>query len=683
MPNTPVELKFLEDQTSQISEELYEPSEEQKARIKFVYDEYRDMVDKRNMTYLQFNDRTLIEFIDDNEKRINAYVLPKPLQGKEDWQSNFATRAYANKMKALLAAASRDIPDINIEAIDENNATQQLHSEIAKDLVDYSFSTLGNVQEDIFFLGWSNAGKGTVLSYEGMEMQTYAKKRIVSFDVATGDIEEEVIKTISKGEPVSYEIPIENLLIKNFYIRDIQKQPAIIFYSFYESREQIEEVWGKYPNFKYIKDLKDIPTPEREKYFHSDWSESIDGRGYLVLRYQNKFRDMYRIIINGVEIFNGPLLWKDITCDGHKKMYPIAKTIFEPFATGEFFYGNSMPNSAMGEGDALNSMYNTAADKSYRAMVQPLIVGQINKDAFDLEDDIVAGDTKIYVDDVNQIKPLGITGVTDSDVKMIDMLSANLDLTTLDASQQGVAQKYVTARAQVNADERAKQLKGVFFMFMEHLWLQKVKLRLPNILLSYTRPKLVSIIGDDNVEKIQEEMRTFNVDNAKLSDGSRGTKSIQFMDRQTISEQKGELQQEVDAERQYNSEQGKSYEKIIVPYNFLDTMSFTIKIVPESLWQSSRSLEMALALEKAKIIAELFPEYFSSNKELIFRDIIKKYGDEPAKYDLPAPITFEQQKAMEMGMGGGAQGAPASNGSLIGDISGTDSNNSLNSINGG
>ena len=68
---------------------------------------------------------------------------------------------------------------------------------------------------------------------------------------------------------------------------------------------------------------------------------------------------IYRIICNGVELFNGPMLWIDITRKNFgRKAYPVAKTIYEPFANTDFFYGNSLPNSAMGEGDVLNTLYN-------------------------------------------------------------------------------------------------------------------------------------------------------------------------------------------------------------------------------------------------------------------------------------------------------------------------------------
>src|SRR3990167_10486824 len=127
-----------------------------------------------------------------------------------------------------------------------------------------------------------------------------------------------------------------NLLIKNFYIRDIQEQPAIIQDIYYADRERFECIFGKYPNFDFVKDLADIKASDSDTYFHKLWSEGIDsGKGYLVSRYMNKYkgkRGTYRIVANGIELYNGPMLWIDITRKNYgRPAYPIAKTIYEPF----------------------------------------------------------------------------------------------------------------------------------------------------------------------------------------------------------------------------------------------------------------------------------------------------------------------------------------------------------------
>jgi hypothetical protein len=67
----------MPDELKQEEKIEYKPTDTQKARIQFVYDERADMIKKRDQPYVQFNDRTLKEFIDDSEKRLNAYVLDK------------------------------------------------------------------------------------------------------------------------------------------------------------------------------------------------------------------------------------------------------------------------------------------------------------------------------------------------------------------------------------------------------------------------------------------------------------------------------------------------------------------------------------------------------------------------------------------------------------------------------
>ena len=663
----------------------WNPTEAQKARIKVVYDERADMIAKRDQPYVQFNDRTLREFIDDSEKRLNAYVLDKASQGKEQWQANFATRAYANKAKALLAATSRDIPDIKIKGVNDADQFDHFAADTMKNLVRHSYYQ-GNPQEELFFLAWSNVGHGTVLSCEDIQKNVYQKSRIKSFDLLTGDVEEELLEKETYGEPYSYEVQLMNLLIKNFYIRDIQEQPAIVLESYYADKERFDAIFDKYPNAKFVKNLVDIKANEHDTYFHKQWSESVkSGKGYLVSRYMNKYqgrRGIYRIVANGIELYNGPMIWVDVTRKNFgRPAYPIAKTIYEPFANSDFFYGNSMPNSAMGEGDVLNTLYNTSLDKQYRSMVPPLLVGMVNKDMLDLEDEVVAGDTKIYVDDINQVKQMELRGITDSDVKMIDLISSGLDLTTLDPQQQGAAQKYVTARAAVAADERAPQLKGIFFMFMESLWLQKVRLRIPNILLSYTMPKLVEIVGEEGAVKLNKKYRLFNIDKAELSDGTRGTLGIEFRSKEEMEDRKA-MMLDIEAEEERNFLAGKPYEKIVLSYGRLEQISFDIEVVPETLWQSSQAISMAMTLEKTQLIANIFPEYFAANKELLFRDLIKNYSDDPERYDLPKPMDFAEEKGLEMAMGvaGKGKGGTSAGGGFVSDITGTDTNNAPASV---
>jgi len=673
------DLKALEADEQQPEDK---PNDAQQARIKFVYSERSDMIKKRDQPYVQFNDRTLREFIDDSEKRMNAYVLDKASQGKEEWQANFATRAYANKAKALLAATARDLPGMRFKAVNMKDQFDYTAGDMMKNLTMHSYNQ-GDPREEVFFLGWSTVTHGTVLSCEDIHKSVHEKSRIKSFDLITGDVEEEVTEKESYGEPYSYEVPLMNLLVKNFYIFDIQEQPAIILEKYYADKERFEMMYGMYPNFTKVKNMIDIKPDEHDTYFHSLWSESIkDGKGYLVSRYMNKYkgpRGTYRIIANGVELYNGPMPWVDVTRRNYgRPAYPIAKTVYELFANTDFFYGNSLPNSAMGEGDVLNTLYNSSLDKQYRSLVPYLLIGMVNKDMLDLEDEIVAGDTKIYVDDISQVKQMELKGITDSDVKMIDLISRGLDLTTLDPSQEGAAQKYVTARAAVAADERSRQLKGIFQGFMESLWLQKFRLRVPNVLLTFSMPRIKEVVGEDGIKLLTEKYQLFNVENAELSDGTKGTLGIEFRPQEDFAD-KNALRLDVEAQEERAYLSGKSYEKMVLSYGRLQDIAFDVEIISESLWQSSQALAMAMVIEKLGFIQKFFPEYYAANKELLFTDFIKNYGDDPNRYELPKPMGFEDEKGLELaaGVAGKGRGGSTAGGGLASDITGTDTNNNM------
>ena len=83
-------------------------------------------------------------------------------------------------------------------------------------------------------------------------------------------------------------------------------------------------------------------------------------------------------------------------------------------------------------------------------------------------------------------------------------------------------------------------------------------------------------------------------------------------------------------------------------YDRLQRLAFDMEIIPETLWQASQSINMALVSEKVQFINKVFPEYFAENKELLFRDMIKNYNDDPGRYKLPKPMNFTEEKGLEL-----------------------------------
>jgi len=649
--------------------QTYEPKGEEKKILEHVYGDLNSMETERNKDWRQFNERKSKDYWDDCEKRINCYVDPN--SDKEDWQANFFHPTTRNKLKAVIAAVAMGIPKTEIKAQNEQGHKDFKRADIIKHLVRYSYS-IGNPEEDNFFACWELVGKGTVIEYEGHAVTKYKRKEIKSVDLVTGDVEWEEKDVVVEDECVSFLIPLENIWIADFYIRDIQKQPYLAWVD-YMHEKTFRNEFGGYKNAKFVtgwkpEDKEKDPNVQQKKEelmkdteltFYSDsWKKRVQDKDFVeVVRYYNKEQDEYIIVANGVVLLNSPLLWGK-----KKKKYPFAKELNEPFTGSNFFYGKALPDTLMGEQDVINSLYNMAVDKTYRSMVPPMLIGDANKDAFDLEDEEITMDTKIYVNDIQQVKPMEIQGISSADIRMIDIISRGLDLTSVDVNQQGFSGKGVTAREVVIANENAKKLKGILYMALSGLWIQKYRLRILNILTYYPLPMVEKVVGENGEETTIDKYRKFVVDGAELSNGQQGTLAIQVAG----SEEQLPSRQELDVQSEMYRSQGQNYESVAITSDYLDNWEYDVVVTSESLYKEEDSVSQALMNDKILLIAKMFPELFQANMKKLFTDTVKAYGDDVDEYETEVNPPPPQEPSA-----GGTPGMPSTNATMMGNQQGS------------
>ena len=642
----------------------YNPTDKEKKSIGEVYNELESMRKLRNQKWRYFNDRTLNDFIDDSQLRLSGFVPSRESQGKEKWQSNVFHPITRNKFRAMLAAVALDIPQTRIVAQNDKQYKDAVRAEIIENLVKFSYEQ-DNKEEQIFFEAWEAAEKGTVIVYDGYLKAKNKRKVITAYNPTTGEIEFEEQEIETDNHCVNFIIPLMNIYLKDLTIFDIQKQPSLCWVE----RMQVDEFqneFGKYDNVKFVKtsvQLTDIN--EQDTFFKEFWKErDKDDEPIEVVRYFNKGKDEFKVIANGVLLFDSPLI-----LGKKKKWYPFAKTVFEPFAT-DFFYGNSLPNTLMGEQDVINSLFNMALDKTYKSMAPALLIGNTNKDDFDLEDQNTTIDTKIYVQDINQVREMPISGISQPDIKMIDIVARGLDLSSVDANQQGIVGNTTggsaTAREVVIANENAKKLKGIMYMFLTSLWVQKMRLRIMNILIYYTQPNMVKVVDSDRGTKAQEIYQMFTVENTELSDGSKGTLGIQMVGSQEQLPSRTELDIE-EQKRQLQS--GDNFEMLALTSDYLDDWIYDVKIESDSLYQKESGLTQAKMEEKLRVLGTYFPEVIMQNKEKLSKDTLIAYEDDPDEYELtPMPQPqIDPNTGMPMepaGAPGVPQGAPQAQGQL-------------------
>ena len=613
-----------------VKPKIYVPDKEETKDLDFVYKEVEEMIDQRHQTPRQFNGRTLVQFVDDSDKRVQGYVPTREEQGKEEWQSNVFNQTTRNKLKAVVAGVSSTPPDLHYKAVSLLDGGLDLRrAGVIENLVTHSRNN-SNVETEIFWEAWTCATQGTVIKYDGFLKTKYKRKFIKSYDLITGEMDFEEKEVEVNDECIDVLVPISEFFIKSFHIHDVQDQPAVAWIRYLDF-DSIDKEFGQYKNFKYVTDKTRAGTcqDETETFFYKKWQKRVEDEGeYEVIKYYNRFKDKYCVVINGVLILSAPMLW-----GRRDKIYPFSKTIFEPFSGKDFFYGDSLPNANMDVQDVINSLYNMSLDKTYRSMSPPLLAGMANKDLLEMENENIGMDSTIYVEDINQIEYQKIPGITNSEMSMIKWVAQGMDMGTVDQTQQGIAGRGVTAREIVIANEHAKKLKGVFFMFLTDLWIQKTKIRIPNILTNYTQPKVEEIVGPDGAVTYKESFRKILVEGSKFPDGSSGTLEIQFAQ----NADKLPNRKELDIEEEKYRIQGEKYEKIGIVSTYLDEFSYDVQVISESLHQKDSAEAQAIFQEKAKTMVTYFPQLYMANNEVLFDDFTSAYGEDKARYNLTPP----------------------------------------------
>lgn len=646
-------------ETNEQAQASYVPSAQELAVINEEYADVQVMIDRRNESRTEFGDRTLKTFIDDNDKQLAPYVVDRASYNppKEDWQSNVPLPIIRTKQEQVLAGYSLSVPDMNCRAFgSDGNLDLTDRAYIAKNLVQGSYLQEENIMVENFWEAWEGAGRGTVIKYEGY-LKTRAKQKFITkYDAVAGKVEFVEREVDIDDKCISYLLPLLEFYPWDFAVDDVQDQYKTAWIR-YVDKATFDLEFGHYANHKFVLNRSEALATDQEGFYSkgSPWVARVKDEQYEICKIYCKSKDTYRILVNGVLMQDAPLLWKK----NGVKIYPFAKGIHKPFVSKHFFYGNPFPNVLAAMVDSANTTLNTISDKQWRSMVPPTLVGAVNRDSFDLEDEYIAGTTKISCADVNQVKPMPIEGITNADVIFFNLLNKLLDdmAPSLPAM---LGNKQATAREIVIANEKIDELKITHREMMADLWRQKYGIRLANIQLNYPQPR--KIFADDGT--VTEYFRTYIIEDCELdgATGERGTLAIVFKPMADQAAKDAEAQESAIQEAAFK-QKGINFKRLVCTPEYLDNVRYHIAVITGAVTRASQGQAQAVAMEKIGTAAKFFPEIFATSMEDYFAEWSAAYDDKPDKY-LKRYADFKAAKQQMMDAmaaaqnGGGPGGAP-------------------------
>ncbi len=595
------------------------PSEYEKGVVRDTISLFRTTADERNGRFAYFDNRNIIDYIDDSVKRFTTNIDSR--EGIEDWQARVFDPFTRNKVLAVLGKVVSVLPIASFVARGDEDTRK---TSILNDL--YTYSEEKDDYEKFMTKYLLEAiVKGTAVGYEGME---YCE-RLVRDTKGIGDRLTVTEKTINETKLFAELVPLEEFYPSSVGIDTVKDMPYAFWRKEY-TYAQFMQKWGDYKKSKVVEAFGQWNDAENRP-FYADWVTSTTQNGNVeVIRYYNVVDDCYVIIANGIwlnpignEVLS-PLPF------AHKKL-PFFDVKFDFF--GDWFYGKSLPDKLKALQDVLNVLTNMLLDQSFLTIFPPLLTNGFDH----IEDDYLRPGRRTPIDTqglpINQaFMKLDLGTPQGWHQFILEYTRKVMEEASVDRVSQGIAGvgDRTTAQEIRVAAEGVAAVLGIFGRMINFALKQKATLRGQNILQFWTDPKapaLQGILGRDGDKLFKKAFNTFKVENATLSDGKRGSKVIAMYASGEKSPTGPELKARAAVAKGLN---GKAVEYMVVDANYIRNIEFDVKLIMDQKKEQSRDIEKAMQLEKVRVYLGLFPPGTFDVAELAAQTA-EKMGDDPTK----------------------------------------------------
>lgn len=557
---------------------MYVPDQKTREVTSQVLKDYLYAVNEQGRSRREFNNRSLIQEINQNQKAFNSYIPPKSSDPDEEWRAQTVRPITRNKLISIAAHVTANIIYPNVFAQNDNDEEDKDAALVMRDLIEF------NINNSNYSRSFIQAVISALVDPSVIMQSEYAHvMRKVRFMKESGAYEEkEILDEVLSGFS-AYVIPCNELLIANFYEPDIQRQRFVIR-NRYIDFEEARLIYGKHEQFKYVRPGVRAVYDRLNDTFYDVRDEEL--KDYLVneVTYYNRSMDSQLSFLNGILVCA-----PDYPNPRNDKMYPFAKSGYEPLNNGQFFYFKSAANKLSSDQQLVDTLYNMILDGTFLQLMPPMALygsEDINTSV------IIPGAITSFNDPNTKLENIAPRSDLRAGLETIGMVERSISESSQDNLQMGVAQGGErTAREVVLLQQNAKTALGLFGKMVAFLVEDFGKLMVGDILQHMT-------VGE--IDQVTDGMkyRSFLIPN-KIDNGKAVTRKIEFTDKMLGAD---EMSQEEVGDMSYDllsREGGPNSDKRIVqvnPEKFRD-LKFKIMITADDLMQKSKALEKALNLE--------------------------------------------------------------------------------------
>lgn len=495
----------------------YQPSDDVVEITKVVKKDYDEGVRILWRSWEELNDRSVIEDMNRGQMMFNAYVDTSVEDPQEAWKWRGTRSMARNKGIAMHAQLTANYLLPLFEAQDQDDEVDRDFSEVMQHIIEWMAQpTVSDYQSSflqvVFGMLYNPA---TYLEARYVEVLQTIKERTKDGKVVKKEIVDEVLS--------GFKSPIwsaNQVLLTNAYVRNIQRQRAIIKRRYTEYQE-LEAQYGSHPNWAYVqKGIKSIYSDEDGLFYDI----KDDDHPNLVAEeiWYNRREDLEIPFINGIYMGDDNVYANPI---GHRDHLNRPKYNVVPFGymrIGEHFaYYKSMMNALGWDNMAYDAMQEIVYNRAVLENEMPIAISGSDK----IDSDVIFPNAIVAFDNKDaKVSPLlpsgniaaGFSELRETEKSMTEgSVNETLSGQLPDASQKAfnVAQAQQNARKMIGAV--GKSLAESMIMYGDLM---------KDIVLNHiTVPQVEELVGG----QMKMKYKTFLLEN-KTENGHMTDKVVKF-----------------------------------------------------------------------------------------------------------------------------------------------------------
>lgn len=618
----------------------YCPNDEVKKLFVQVQTDYFTNYTLQNRPFTEFDGYSLLQRDRMDTKTFGAYVGASQEPAHKAWRWKGRKNTARNKVIGILAHVVSGMLFPNCYAYDETNQEDKMTARVMRILIENHLKKADYEMKFLFMMCSALVHPAVFVEVEYVQAIQRIKEKLAdgSYKVT------EAVDALLSGINLNI-VPIDQILLGDFYTFDLQKQPNIIRVRRISYDEARKVYAGKYfvdgkDQFDYVVAGKTrifLAGSDNQTLYDIDWTEA-DGSFVQEITAYYRGEDLEVTFVSGVfmgndtNVYNSnPFMHRRMSMLGDEwksiPVYPFAKTGFEPLDPhGRFAYYKSACFKEFWDDASQNRAYQLAQDGMSLDVMKPIFMSGVAQ----TDGTVLVPGATIGMPMGASVTPYQLSPNIMAALEIMRTNKEDLSESTQDQIMSGITQKGVTAYATSKAEQNAKVIMQVFAINIADLVRQIGELVVDDVIMHETVGEIDATIP----ESLKMKFRSVRVQGKEA--GQDVTNHIEFssdMMNDLSPEKANEM--EWDMFEKYGGQDTDQRHYKVNPYKFA-RQQFSLYIDPEMIVSRSMGTDQLRKERAFNLLTDPRVAPYVNQQAVVDKFVIDEFADgDPEQFRKP------------------------------------------------